>query len=342
MKQPLEVTGIFIEHCGTCCANHCRFCIIGNAQPDNLPMERFAELVERFDDWRKAQKIQQFDVVFNWMRAANWSMDTAAAMMSLHHRVMPEIRKTLFMGGIEFKSDDDLKVWLAGHRELGADLLWVSLAGSQEMHDRWVGRKGDYEFNMKAIRLANELGYTRGEVLFLTKSTLPLLEDLLDTLDVIPGREWRKIRVVHYRGRGKHMMHERITKEDLQLLSKRVLEDLQERDSLRTEIEWIRLFQKEEFSKPLKRRLLLSVTESNIADLEAMTCDEILADLEKRTREVWALLPDAKFLSSRYGVFDSLDTRLYPAGELERIWVDRYLSELPNKVERELTTWTNN
>jgi hypothetical protein len=341
MKQPIEVTGLFIEHCGTRCANHCRFCIIGNLKADNLPIEQFAALVERFDDWKTTRKMPRFDVIFNWMRAANWSMDDAAAMMKLHHRVMPQIRKTLFMGGIDFKSDCDLKVWLGGHRKLGTDLLWVSLAGSREMHDKWAGRKGDFEFNMRAIGLANDLGYTRGEVLFLTKSTLPLLEELLDTLDAIPGREWRKIRVVHYRGRGKRMMHERITTEDLQLLSARVLKDLQERESLRTEAEWIRLFQKEEVSKPLNGRLLLNVTKNNIADLEAMTCDELIGDLENRTQQVWEALPDVEYLCNRYGAVDSLDTRLYPAGELERIWVDRYLEEFPNELERELTTWTN-
>jgi hypothetical protein len=276
------------------------------------------------------------------MRAENWDMDTAVAMKRLHRQVMPEIREALFMGGIQFKSDSDLKAWLAERRNLGTDLIWVSLAGNHELHNKWVGRKGDFEFNMRAIDFANELGYMRGEVLFLTKSTLPMIEDLLDLMDAIPGREWRKVRVVHYRGRGKRMMHERITTDDCQRLSPRVLRDLQERDSLRTASEWIRLFRDGLEPVPLKTRLFLNVTQSNIADLEEKSCDVIVADLEARTEQVWNALPDIGYLCDRYGVPDSQDTRLYPAGELERIWMDQYLQENLIEIERDLTTLTNN
>lgn len=341
MNRSVEFTGMFVEHCGTPCASHCRFCILGSIKPDNLPFQKFASLVERLDGWRQDKGTPEFDLVFNWMRAENWDFETTKAMKQLHRKVMPEIQDALFMGGIVFKSDEELLEWLAQRRGLGTPLIWVSLAGSQELHNKWVGRKGDFEFNMKAIEFASQLGFLRGEVLFLTKSTLPLIEPLLDLLDAIPGREWRKLRIVHYRGRGKRMMHERITQEDLEQLSPRVLRDLQERDTLRTQTEWVSLFSQGHASEPIRTRLFLNVTESGFADLESKSCDEIVEGLERRTRSVWEMLPDANFLSRLYGTDHTDDKRLYPAGELERIWIDRYLQEHPRELERELTTWTN-
>jgi hypothetical protein len=340
MQRSVAFTGLFVEHCGTPCANHCRFCTIGNQRPDDLSFARFAALMERLDEWRRQHRPADFDLVFDWMRAENWDRETAAAMKQLHRRVMPQIREMLFLGGIDFKPDTQLKAWLAERHSLGTDLIWASLAGNRELHDKWVGRRNDFDFNLKALRLASELGYARGEVLFLTKSTLPRLEPLMDSLDAIPGREWRKVRIVYYRGRGKRMMHERITRDDFRRLPERVLADLQERDSLKTEPEWREWLRAQSSAAVLTTRLFLNVTAANIAALEARPCDEIMDELERRTREVFATLPEASYLSERYGSQESGDERLYPPGELERIWLDRYLQERSLSVERDLTPLT--
>jgi hypothetical protein len=62
----------------------------------------------------------------------------------------------------------------------------TSLAGHGEIHDRWNGRAGDFDYQTSILRLAGERGMIRQEKLFLAQNTLPIFDRLLDILDDIP------------------------------------------------------------------------------------------------------------------------------------------------------------
>jgi hypothetical protein len=77
--------------------------------------------------------------------------------------------------------------WLEERRTAGITGFHASLAGYGEIHDRWNGRAGDFDYQTSILRLAGERGMVRQEKLFLTQNTLPVFHRLLDILDAIPG-----------------------------------------------------------------------------------------------------------------------------------------------------------
>jgi hypothetical protein len=62
----------------------------------------------------------------------------------------------------------------------------ASLAGYGEIHDRWNGRAGDFDYQTSILRLAGERGMVRQEKLFLTQNTLPIFNNRLSEREWIP------------------------------------------------------------------------------------------------------------------------------------------------------------
>jgi hypothetical protein len=79
-----------------------------------------------------------------------------------------------------------------GTPQAGITGFHASLAGHGEIHDRWNGRAGDFDYQTSILRLAGERGMVRQEKLFLTQNTLPIFDRLLDILDGIPGKISRR------------------------------------------------------------------------------------------------------------------------------------------------------
>src|SRR5208282_3813091 len=108
-----------------------------------------------------------------------------------------------------------------------------------ELHDKWAGKKGEFDQLVRASWTAGEIGIEFGENIFLTKSTLPLLDELMDLLDAIPGRKSRSIGPVHYRGRAQKMEEERITEDIMQALPDRINQYFHTKHDMKTERDWI-------------------------------------------------------------------------------------------------------
>jgi hypothetical protein len=202
---------------------------------------------------------------------------------------------------------------------------------------------------MRIMKMAHLKGYTRCEVVLLTKSSLPTLENLLDTLDELPGKEWRDIRLLGYGGKAKRLENERLTKDIVEKLPERIMREFRWKDAYKTEEEWIDFFENQlDETKPHHYYLKLNLNEASIGAIESKSCDEIMNDLESRTRRAYEAIPSIKELCQRYG--DRQNTRMYRAimdhsciqhsCELEHVWLDRFLKENPLDFERELTWFT--
>jgi len=72
--------------------------------------------------------------------------------------------------------------WLEERKVAGIIGFHTSLAGHGEIHDRWNGRAGDFDYQTSILRLAGERGMTRQEKLFLAQNTLPIFDCLLISL----------------------------------------------------------------------------------------------------------------------------------------------------------------
>jgi hypothetical protein len=129
----------------------------------------------------------------------------------------------LNLGGLRIRSGEALIEWLEERRAAGITGFHASLAGHGEIHDRWNGRAGDFDYQMSILRLAGERGMVRQEKLFLTQNTLPIFDRLLDILYGIPGKlTHRSAHPFFYAGLASRYEAERLTEDDRDGLPERI------------------------------------------------------------------------------------------------------------------------
>jgi hypothetical protein len=105
--------------------------------------------------------------------------------------------------------------WLEERKVAGIIGFHTSLAGHGEIHDRWNGRAGDFDYQTSILRLAGERGMTRQEKLFLAQNTLPIFDCLLDILDDIQGEiSSRTASPFFYAGLATRYETQRLTEDD--------------------------------------------------------------------------------------------------------------------------------
>jgi hypothetical protein len=172
--------------------------------------------------------------------------------------------------------------------------------------------------------------------LFLTRSTLPLLNELLDRLDTLPEALERMAFPFFYCGFANRMEDERLTQEQLDSLPERVHKLLRfDWRNWRTERGWVNAVLEE--GKVLDRvSLKLILNDDNIQRFESMTCDEIVMELETATREEYAAIPSRLELCEKYA--DPTNEKVYMfRWDVESLWVDRYLKDNSLVFKRHLT-----
>jgi hypothetical protein len=208
----------------------------------------------------------------------------------------------------------------------------ASFAGCGEIHDRWNGRAGDFDYQTSILRLGGERGMVRQERLFLTQNTLPIFDRLLDILDGIPGEVSSRVASpFFYAGLATRYESERITEDIRDNLPERI-QRLRPRkfDNWRSEREWIPVML-ETASQPRKLILKLDVDESNIDRLENSSCDDIFAEREREYQDSYRRIPPLEELCARYG--DPTSRKIYMMSrDVEGRWMDLHERETGAKT----------
>lgn len=308
------------------CAHICRYCLISESRKRSaLPFGRFEQFVHRLHDWRQAERPDLEIGVFVGP-SFDYDLETLKGVARLRERRGAKFR-IVNLGGLRVRRGDELTTWLQERQDAGIVGLHTSLAGFGATHDRWNGRAGDFDYQVTVLRLGGERGMTRQEKLFLTKSTLPLFDRLLDLLDAIPGElRGRSLSQLFYAGLATRYEDERLTEEDRDNLPERI-------NALRSgkfgtwlsEREWIPIML-ETATQPRRLVLKLDVDENNIDQLENTPCEEIFARRELEYRASYSAIPTLAELSERYG--DPENRRIYMMSrDVEGRWLDLHQRE---------------
>jgi hypothetical protein len=335
MKRSVTFKGLCINHVGFSCENHCRFCVLGRKRPNNIELDRVISLVDRLREWRDQNRAADYRVFINYFRGMNYTPEALAAMQSLNKRLGEE-KMQLMMGGIEHKTDEELRAWLQVWNDAGIEVIRLSLAGTREVHDSWVARPGDFDFNLRAARIAAELGFQRDEWLLVSRTTIPYLKSLTDQLDEIPGRLYRGFRLTTWGNSPKLAAQEQLTRTEFEQLPEWVLKDFQHTAHVKSEREWISDAAKlpdEEAAEAYF--LLLYIEDANMDWLESASCDEIVAELERRSLQIYNTVPTFKELGQQYG--DTRSELLYWESGIRQEWVRRFVAATGAAFEKRVT-----
>jgi hypothetical protein len=277
-----------------------------------------------------------FDVV-QWLgRSHNFDVNTLKGVMELGFRPGMHL-DLILLGGLYWRPDDEMSAWLKERQDIGIRVVVGSFAGYGKFHDAWAGRRGDFDFQMRTLATAADLGMEQHQRLFLTNSTIPLLDGLIERLDALSGQvEDRCVYPLFYCGRARRMEDERITRETLDTLPEKIRRLYRsDWENWRSEEEWVESVRREDEASE-EVTLSLELTEENIDRVESMSCDDIVAELEEKTHQAYAAIPSRAELCEKYG--DPSNTRIYMfRNDIERKWLDLHLAKKPVIFDRELT-----
>ncbi len=334
MRKIANIGGIYFLLNINPCAHNCLYCYQGNQKSSNFHAERYLAVVERFLDWKQSRRLEKFNIPFLLLYCDDYDLATTKKIIELKRREKSYMQ--LYLGGLRMRSESEIGVWLRERQKMGIRNVIASFVGHGEVHDHWNNRVGDFDFLMSTLRIAAELGMKMEQRIFLLKSTLPCLEELINKLDTLPGKaRKRTFEPLEYLGRAGKLESERLTEADLEHLPEQVKRSL---PTLYSERQWIAYMRQNEDSPRNDVLLRFVLDDTNIDRAEAMSCDEIFADLEKRVRSAYAATPSQRELLEACG--DPNSDLLYGSPrELERKWLDQYLEKHPLQYERSITVW---
>ncbi len=337
MGRRINISGLFINTKITRSAHSCRYCSISKKEFSNLSISRFAAVVESLIDWTAAHRpeLKIFPCVNN---SVDYDDETRASAVRLR-RLAGQSYDVLTTGGLRIRPENEIQIWLRGWRDLNVKCVHATYAGHGAVHDRWNGRAGDFEYLIGIQRIAGQLEMKLGQSLFLTKSTRPYIEDLIAKLDAIPAEiQYRWVFPIGYIGLGARLEDDRIDEEIRNALPATHL----------PEIAWFEIrdlaFRARMDRDHFRRRGQIICVHSPLGNqgfeyrlkLKKSFWDEVISDLEKRTRSAYSFIPPVQELCKRYGdrnsklIYDELI-------EIDRVWLDRHLREYPNTFEGHLT-----
>lgn len=226
-------------------------------------------------------------------------------------------------GGLRQRDDNEVRAWLSALREIGITRLHFAFAGHGPVHDRWNGRRGDFEWLMTVHRIGTELGFASSSPSASLRVFLARKMDWLDTLDTAGGSiAWRWAFPFGYLGNARRHERERIDELDRDTLAPRVAALCPSRKEWFSEREWLdRLDDFDKAAPPVD--LILRLDTHNIDAVDTTSCDEIVTDLQSKAMAEAAPIPSLRTLGKQVG--DRLNRRIYEGrDDIGRLWLDRF------------------
>ena len=321
MAAPIETVSFYVLNLCAPCGCACRYCLLGSCkEAGGVDYDRGKRLARRLIAWEKEggafrMRYRPFYYV-GYCAEYPQLTDTIA----FNRENGWDGARFLQCNGIAVRSREETDRFLRELKAAGVEQVDTTFYGARDFHDDFAARRGDYDFMLLFAARAAALGLRCEPTVPVMKGNLTQLPALLETLEAIP------IGSVHcflpnHRGRGALMEAERITADDYRSLPERVKAALN-LSRHKTQAEWLA-------DGPLPectgRHLVVSLREDNIDMLERMSCEEIVAYVEKLDDDYYAAIPSLNELAAMYG--DDTNRKLYQVRDLYWMWQRRYRGE---------------
>ena len=231
----------------------------------------------------------------------------------------------LQMNGFGFRETTELSFMMQRIREEGVQLIDLTFYGTEEYHDRFAGRKGDFRFVLQMVSAAIRSGLPVNISIPMLRGNLDQLEDLRSILSEYPVAGYSYF-LPHSKGRGKLIQDQRITRREFEQLPQKIRDDFRKTPH-QTESEWIAAGK---WEQPGKRNLTLVLTKENIRELESMKAEDILSFLETMDDRYLSQLPAVPELAGKYG--DPENDQLFRYRDLLLKWQQQYIADTGNTI----------
>lgn len=316
---------VSINVCNLCvpCENRCRYCLLSwDGKLSGVEYERSKRYAQIFHQWlRKNRPDLSFAFYYGY------SMEHPKLLESIDflREIGSPGGKFLQFDGMKFRNDDEIRELLVSVQTHGIELIDLTFYGTREYHDRFAARLGDFDYLMRILAIANEVGLAANVGIALNRENACQMEQLLDQLDNYRTNNIFCF-VPHSEGRGVTLERVRLRQSDYDNLPESAKRYFNTR-KFRTEGDWVRNC---DFATPEKRVLTLGLTSENIELFEKMDFAGTLSFLEKLDDDYYATIPSLPELARMYG--DPEGACFYSERDLYLTYQRRYIAEYNLKI----------
>lgn len=299
------------------CENRCRYCLLSyDGRVSGADYKRSQEYAQRFYTW-----IQLNRPDLSFLFGFGYSMEHPQLIEAVKfcRSIGSATGEFLQLDGMRFRNESELKTLLTELKSSGIQLINLTFYGTEEYHDRFAARKGDFRLMTDTLAMANRVGIDASVGIPLTHENACQADELLDALSRFHIKHTSCF-VPHSEGRGKLLDKIRFTLEDYDKLSDKV-KSMFNRNRFKTEQEWL---SEEKLPSPERRVLTLTLTAKNIDFFENMGFKETIAYLEELDDNYYRMIPAFEELMKIYGRKSS---KMYSARDLYMRYQQMYIDE---------------
>ena len=300
------------------CENRCRYCLLSyDGKTNGVDFERSTVYAKRFYDWLK---INRPDISFTFGFGYSMEHPHLEKAIPFCQSVGSITGEFLQFDGMKFRTKSELEDLLSKLKSLGVKLIDLTFYGTEQYHDRFAVRNGDFRLMMDTLCAANKVDLDVSVSIPLSHENANQIDTLLNQLDKY--RVSRSVCFVpHSEGKGQLLDKVRLTLADYEQLSDRA-KSLFNRERFRTESEWV---QEKALPCPEKRALTVTLRPDNVDFFEHLTFEDTVSYLEKLDDTYYEQIPSFSALLELYG--DRNGEKLYSARDLYLHYQRRYIAE---------------
>lgn len=300
------------------CENRCRYCLLSyDGKMSGADYKRSESYAKRFYDWLRENRPD-----LSFLFGFGYSMEHPQLLGTIKfcQSIGSASGEFLQLDGMKFRSEKELCQLFSDLKEGGIQQINLTFYGTEEYHDRFAARVGDYQYMMNMLRTANAVGLPMSVGIPLTHENAEQSDALLTEL-----RQFDLTQVMffipHGEGRGQLLENIRFTSSDYERLSEPVKKRFNAQ-RFRPEKEWIKAAP---FEEPQRRVLTLTLTRENIGHFEQLPFDEAIKYLEHLDDTYYDAIPDFNELVRGYG--NPVGEKFYSQRDLYLTYQRRYIAD---------------
>lgn len=320
----MKTISIGIQNLLAPCGCACKYCLLQSCKEANgIEYYRGKKVAERFVQWGKMKELTTLPFYY---------ISYCAEYPELFDNI--SFNKSIgFVGagflqcnGIKIRNKSETDEFTAKLKAAGIEMIDTTFYGNERYHDKFASRKGDYSFMLLLAESAKQHGIICSPSVVVTEDSKTMLHDLFYKLLEITDIHNIHSFLPDYRGRGYVMEESRLTQKSYEMLPDNVKSTMNI-GRYKTEKEWLSMGKFPEYTK---RAIIITLRKDNIEMFENMTCDEIVAYVEKLDDDYYHTIPTINELAEMYG--DKGNTKLYRLRDLFWMWQRRFRNE--NHIDR--------
>lgn len=314
----MKTTMIMLQTLCVPCNCHCRYCLLSwNGKVNGADYDRSKAYAKKFYEFIKKERPDVgFDFSFGYCMDHPSILDEIDFLQS----VESVEGRLLQFDGMRFRNSEEMEALMSGLKMHGIEHLNFTFYGLQDYHDRFAGRKGDFEYMVKLIGAAKALEIETSVGIPITSENCGDAETLVLFLTEL-GVNKISAFIPHSEGRGITLEAVRLTKNDYEHLGEHV-KTLINTNVYRTEAEWINDTINLEDEH---RAIIISLTPDNIEQFEKMSFDEAIKYVEELDEKYYETVPSFDSLKEIYG--DINGDKLYRKRDLYWKYQKTFLQE---------------